>query len=397
MSFSSGNHPEKPRACGAVPSEVTSSHPPAPSARRPRLLRVALAGVALALAAGCWACSPIYVMKAGLAEMRILRARRPIPEVLADSGVDAATRAKLELVLEARAYAAEELGIDVGDSYTSYTRLESDTLALVLSAAHKDRLVSRTWWFPVVGHVPYKGFFSEADARGEQERLEREGFDTYLRPTAAFSTLGWFDDPVLSTLLDGDDIEVVATVLHELSHQHLFVPGEVGFNESFATFAGRVGAAGLFCSRSREGGPGPDMEACAESVARWRDHQRFSVFVDELVADLEDVYADQATSPETKLERREEVFAAALRRFDARIAPSFEALTFGGFRQRPLNNATLLASVRYYHRLPDFEAFLEAHGSDLRAALAELRARVSGTEDPFDVLPDRGAAATGAR
>jgi predicted aminopeptidase len=352
--------------------------------RRRRLLRGGVPLAALTLAASCAACSPVYVIRAGLAEARILRARQPIHAVMNDTTTDEATRGKLRFVLDARRFAAEELGIDVGDAYTMYTKLESDTLALVVSAAHKDALVPKTWWFPIVGRVPYKGFFSERDARDAQADLEAEGFDTYLRPTAAFSTLGWFNDPVLSSMLATDEVEVVETVLHELAHRHLFVPGQVGFNESFATFVGRVGATRFFCTR--EGG-GPDTVKCERARARWRDHQRFSVFVDGLVEELQAIYGDASLTPEHKVERRETVFAAALERFDTDVAPTFESIGFGGFRETPLNNATLLARIRYYHRLPDFDALLEARGGDLRVVLGELRLRADSVDDPFELLP----------
>ncbi len=340
-----------------------------------------LAGAAMVV--GAWACSPIYVIKAGIAEAKILAARRPIPEVVADSTTDDDTRNKLAYVLEARRFARDELGIEVGDSYTMYTRLDSDTLAMVLSAAEKDRLIPKTWWFPIVGHVPYKGYFGLDDAVEAQQKLEEDGLDTFLRPTAAFSTLGWFNDPILSTVLRTDDVEVVETVLHELSHQFLFVPGQIRFNESFATFVGRAGAARFFCTRD---GGGQDTVKCERARTRWRDYQRFGVFVDALVAELEAIYSDPSLSRDIKLERREAVFAVALRRFDAEVQPTMEGLTFGGFRSTPLNNATLLARLRYYHRLPDFQAMLDTHG-DLVDVLATLKSGLETTEDPFDLLP----------
>ena len=348
-----------------------------------RLLRALLLAGALAVGALAWACSPVYVIKAGIAEAKILRARRPISEVVADPATDADTRGKLAWVLEARAFAVERMGIDAGDAYTMYTRLERDTLALVLSAAEKDRLVPKTWWFPVVGRVPYKGFFDEDDARSAQAGLEADGFDTYLRATAAFSTLGWFNDPILSTVLRADVVDVVETVLHELSHNFLFVPGQVGFNESFAVFAGRVGAIEFFCTRP---GSGPDSVKCLRAQARWRDEQRFSAFLDGLVDELRALYGSDIPRDE-KLRRREEVFAAALARFDAHVVPTFEDSAYGGFRRTPLNNATLLGRIFYYHRLPDFQAHLERHDGDLKAALAALKAGVDTVEDPFDLLP----------
>jgi predicted aminopeptidase len=340
--------------------------------------------LALGVVVTAWACSPVYVIKAGIAEAKILHARRPITEVVTDSATDPATRGKLVFVMEARRFAAEKLGIDPGQAYTMYTHLEHDTLALVLSAAEKDRLVSKTWWFPIVGRVPYKGFFGEKDARSAQADLEKEGWDTYLRPTTAFSTLGWFNDPLLSTVLRDDDVGVVETVLHELAHTYLFVPGHVGFNESYAEFVGNVAAAQFFCTRQ---GGGPDTVKCLRAQARWRDYQRFGVFIDGLVADLERLYARTDLDSAQKVARREDVFHAALDHFGRDVEPTFESLSFGGFRSAPLNNATLLARMRYYHRLPDFQAYLDRHGGDLRAALGDLKAGVQGVEDPFSLLP----------
>lgn len=363
---------------------MNESLTPTPGPTRRRWLRGILALCAVALAAGCVACSPVYVVKAGVAQVGILRARQPIHRVLADSTVDADTRAKLAYVLEARRFAAEELGIDTGESYTMYAELERDTLAHVVSAVYPDRLVPKTWWFPIVGHVPYKGHFSLDAALEERASLEEEGFDAIVRPTAAFSTLGWFNDPIMSTALRTDEVEVVNTVIHELSHQHLFVPGEVTFNESFANFIGRVGAARFFCSRE---GSGPDSVKCQRALARWRDAQRFSAHLDGWVPELLALYADSTLTTEEKIERREVVFADALARFDADVAPELESLTFAGYRNTPLNNATLMSRIRYYNRLGDFDAFLAEHGGDLTAALEDLRVRAPTAEDPFDLLP----------
>lgn len=351
--------------------------------RRTVGVRTTLALLAATVAVGASACSPAYVIKAGIAEAKILRARRPIPEVVADPATDAETRGKLAWVMEARQFAIEKMGIAAGDAYTMYTRLDRDTLALVLSAAEKDRLAPRTWWFPVVGRVPYKGFFNVGDALRAQERLERDGYDTHLRPTAAFSTLGWFNDPILSTALRTDEVDVVETVLHELSHNFLFVPGRVTFNESFANFAGRVGAIEFFCNREWSG---PQSVKCLRAQARWRDEQRFSAFLDALVDELREVYASDM-SREEKLRRREVVFTAALARFDAEVLPALEDYRYEGFRRTPMNNATLLGLMFYYHRLPDFQALFEGQGGDLGATLDAVRRGVRGLSDPFDILP----------
>lgn len=354
------------------------------------------AALILALTAGgtFTACSPIYVIKAGIAEAKILAGRRPLPEVILDPATDNRTRGMLTLAAEARSFAQTELELEVGDSYTTFTQLESDTLALVLSAAYRDRLASKTWWFPIVGRMPYRGYFSEDDALEEQSKLDAEGYDTLLRPTAAFSTLGWFADPILSSLLRSDDVELIETLLHEMSHAHLFVPGRVRFNESFATFVGRAAAIQFFCTRD---GGGPDTVKCLRAQARWRDAQRYSRFLDVMIDELQAVYDDTDATIEEKLERREAVYATHQARFAAEVAPSFESLRFGAFMQRPLNNAVLLGQMRYYHRLADFAALLAEHSGSLSDAIEYLVQGTKGDGDPFDLLPSDPAPAIDGR
>src|SRR5690606_20228894 len=119
----------------------------------------------------------------------------------------------------------QALGLDAGESYTTYSWVDSDTLLMVLSAARKDRFQPYTWWFPLVGNVPYKGYFDFDQAYAEAARLDAAGYDTYVRPSGAFSTLGWFNDPVLNTVLRYSDVGLASTVIHELLHNTIFIPG----------------------------------------------------------------------------------------------------------------------------------------------------------------------------
>ena len=351
---------------------------------------VTLALLALCVGAGV-ACSPTYVVRAGLAESRLLASRRPLGEVILDRSTDPRTRGLLTLAREARTFARDSLRLDVGDAYTTYAELERDTLVLVLTAAYPDRLQPRTWWFPVVGHVPYRGYFDFEDAERERAALEAEGFDTWLRPASAFSTLGWFPDPLLSSLLRQGDVGMVETLIHELSHTHLFAPGQVRFNESFATFVGGVGAAEFFCRRA---GGGPDTVKCARARARWRDAIRFSAFLDPLVSDLQELYADTTLSTADRLERREQRFRRARDAFIHELSPTFEASTFSSFLSAPLNNATLLSRMRYYHRLDDFQTFLDGHDGRLVRVIDSFRQAVEAGRDPFSLLPEAPAGAS---
>ena len=374
-------------------SEPVSTGTEAPTGRkrRPWAKRVAVAAAVLLVATAALSvgtgCSPVYVIKAGWAEARILQARRPLAEVILAPETDERTRGKLTLAREAREFAMNALKLDVGDSYTTYTELDRDTLAMVLSAAYPDRLASRSWWFPIVGRVPYRGFFDLEEALEEQRKLEDEGFDTLLRPTSAFSTLGWFSDPLLSTIVRYDEVELVTTILHELSHNDLFVPGRVRFNESFATWVGRTGAIEFFCTRP---GGGPDTVWCNRARDRWRDMQLFSRFIDGLVEELEDVYGDSVTTREDKIARRQAVFERHLLHLREEVRPRLLSLTFSGFDARPLNNAILLSRMLYYHRLPDFEAHFSEIRGGLQEAIQALKTGIETADNPFELLPATG-------
>src|SRR5205823_1600957 len=175
--------------------------------------------------------------------------RRPIAELVRDSTIAPAVRQKLAVVLAARGFASDSIRLRARESFTTYSQLEHDTLVLVLSGAYRDRLQAYTWWFPIVGRVPYKGFFDFSAAKTAARQLDRGGFDVYLRPSPAFSTLGWFNDPLVSTSLRADSLDLANTVIHELTHNTFYAPGQAVFNESFASFVGARGSAWLFRSR----------------------------------------------------------------------------------------------------------------------------------------------------
>lgn len=324
------------------------------------------------------ACSPGYILRAAYEEAKILSRRQPIRALVEDPSVPVERREKLALVLQARTFAERVLELEAGESYTTFSELDSDTLALVVSAAHQDRFQAHTWWFPIVGRVPYKGFFSEEGARREMRRLEERGFDTYLRPTSAFSTLGWFNDPLVSPVLRAGRVDLVNTVIHELFHNTVFVPGQVAFNESAANFVGARGAIEFFCRRD-----GPDAATCRTARAAWADDLLFGRFLGGLVAELEALYGRADLTREQKLEAREEIFAAAKGRFATEVRPRLQVQSFASFQQQPLNNATLIARRLYYHRLDLFERVFQAYGGHLPAAVEAIVKAAEGAGDPY--------------
>lgn len=370
-------------AAGSTRGSIACSSAAVPSPRRrtpihrfDRLRRAVAAVLLLVLAPlGIGGCSPTYVIRAAFEESRILWRRTPIDRILADSRLPEEEREKLELVLEARDFAEAELGFDVGGSYASLSRIENPAIVHVLTAARRDRLESVTWWYPIVGRVPYKGFFSKDEAAFAALELEEEGFDTYVRPSAAFSTLGWFDDPLLSTLLRLDPVSLVEVVLHEIFHATLFVPGKMTFNESAAMFAGHRGAIEFFCRDDR-----PSREPCEVAERRWRDARRVSAFVGEVTEEVDRFY--ELKGEATTEDDRRRIFSALHGRFQE---IPFETDRYRRLSVREWNNAVLLHERTYFRELDLFEALYEETGS-LEPTVARLRAAVEGGDNPYEAV-----------
>jgi predicted aminopeptidase len=347
---------------------------------RRKLRRYTRIGVATVLiAALVSACSPLYVMRAAYEEGKILWRREPISDFIERPDVAPDTQEKLRLVLAARDYARDQLQFNVGGSYASYSYVDRPDLTYVVLAAPKTELRPYTWWFLIVGSVPYKGFFSKEDAEGEIERLKAKGYDTNLRTSAAFSTLGWFDDPLLSHLLRYEKVLLSEIVFHELFHNTLYINGAGAFNESSANFVGHRAAIDFFRDRFGEG-----SSEHQRALALWEEEKEFGAFIGEVARELIALYGRDLARAD-KLRLREEVFVRSKAEWSRRIADR-PLHRFRGFGQQPLNNAVLMHYVVYLKDLDLFEALYQACGSNLRHTIDVMREVATKRGEPFDAV-----------
>ncbi len=310
-----------------------------------------------ALSNGCFAAG--YVAQQTAGQLKLLTERRRIVDVLADPELSADTRRRLTLAFRARQFGVDVLGLRDGDNFDRYVETHGAPIAWNVTAAYADRLELVTYRFPFVGQVPYLGFFKQADAERVAAKFRQRGLDVSLRAVAGYSTLGYFADPIYSSMIDGPDARIVEVVLHEMLHGTLYIKGESAFNESLATFVGLEGAALFFAAHD---GQSAAVAVIADAAEAARYEAAFADFLHGVLAELRALYAAPLTSAE-KLARRQSVFTRAQAEYRRRFptAPG----TTATFVAHPLNNALLL-SYAVYHEDTDLHRRLFTRvGNDL--------------------------------
>ena len=319
-----------------------------------------------------------YLSRGAWEEGKILARRQPIAQLVRDRHTEPVVRQKLALVLAAREYARDSIRLNTKESFTTYSKLDRDTLVLVLSAAYRDKLEPYTWWFPIVGRVPYKGFFDFGDAKSAAKSLYDDGFDVALRPSAAFSTLGWFNDPLTSTTLSLDTLDLANTVIHEVTHNTFYAPGKAVFNESFASFVGARGAAQFFRSRGQP-------EAAAKVDAEWEDEKILGDFWTKLSSSLDSAYAQHPGSKAARIAARDTVYMRARQTLVSDIGPQLRTVSPFYVQRVPLDNASLLARRVYAKDLDLFDQVYERESRNLRRTIGRvIQLAKSSPKDPYE-------------
>jgi predicted aminopeptidase len=323
--------------------------------RRSTFCRCLAAG-ALALAV-CGCGSAGYYGQAVMGQARIMLSQRPIAELLGDPAAPAELKEKLAYVMALRAFAESELLLPVGRSYLAYADIGRPYVVWNVFAAPELSLAPKTWCYPIVGCAVYRGYFSEEQAERYAEELRREGQDTFVSGALAYSTLGWFEDPVLSSVLRLDRARLAALLFHELAHRVLYVSGDTTFNESFAT---AVEAEGVRRWAAAAGDPGLVMDY----DLRQREQEEFVAIVKRCRRELEALYAG-ALPPERKRVMKAAVISGLLADFGSAKRQLPGMARYDGWFAEGINNAALAAVSAYHDWVPAFERLLAESSGDL--------------------------------
>jgi predicted aminopeptidase len=320
---------------------------------------------------GCAAVfSGCYTLKQGTTMLGYLGKARPVEELLhGASGADAEFARR---VADIRSFALEELGLRETANYTKYVDIDRDYLAAVVSASASDSFARHEWWFPVVGSVPYKGFFNPDDARKERSRLEKKGLDVWVRGVDAFSSLGWFSDPLYSYMKEYPVHRLADLIIHESLHATIYLKNHAQFNEELAEFVGSEGAC-LYIEKTF----GEDSGESRAIAASDGDSTVFLGFIRELIAELELLYADSLPWEE-KLQKKAEIIQAAKARFVETYDALFQNDNYRGFSDLPVNNAYLELYRLYYGEDHYFRDLYARSGSDLKRFIAAAKTLKAG-------------------
>ena len=321
----------------------------------------------LLILAGSALCSGCYTLKQGTTMLGYLNRAVPLEDLLTEEDQRFAGQ-----VADIRRFAMDELGLKESKNYTKYVELDRNYLAAVVSACAKDSFTRHEWWFPVVGKVPYKGFFNAEDARKERTKLEKKDLDVWIRGVDAFSTLGWFEDPLYSYMKDYEIRDLAELIIHELLHATVFLKNHTQFNEELAEFVGSEGAKLYMESISEAADDREEVRA---------DGKKYIIFIQSLIAELDMMYNDPVLSRDQKLEKKAIIIKNSQESFLENYDENFTTENFRGFGTLPVNNAYLELYRLYYEKNNWFKDLYDRTGNDLGNIINAAKT-LKGKEDP---------------
>jgi predicted aminopeptidase len=322
---------------------------------------------AVIMVSGMTGCTSVsYYAQSLEGHVEIMAARKNVAKLIDDPSTPKALRAKLTSASDIRRFASDELALPENSSYRSYVDIGRDNVTFAVFAAPQFSLTPVTWCFPVFGCVPYRGYFSPKSAAESAAELQRKGLDVYVSGVTAYSTLGWFSDPLLSTMLRQDDTYIASLIFHELAHQKIYVNGDSGFNEAFAVTVETTGVKKWLRATGNRAG-----------LRRYEaDRKRKADFLG-LIAETRDELRQVYGSPRNP-ERMAAAKAATIDRLRMRYRQMRDKRWAGyhgydAWFDSPINNAKLAATAVYGEEVPAFLRLFDLCAGDYPRFYASVR------------------------
>jgi predicted aminopeptidase len=323
-------------------------------------------------------CGGCYLLQSAEGQLQLMAKRRPIDQVIAAASTPAKLRAQLEAVASIRDFASRELALPDNGSYRSYADVGRPYVVWNVVAAPEFSVDPKEWCYPIVGCVAYRGYFVEARARKFADEQRERGLDVVVAGTAAYSTLGHFDDPILNTMVGWDDVELASIVFHELTHQLLYVANDAAFNEALATTVEEEGVKRWLETQGRQ-----------QDLAQHRlEQQRYLKVVDLLGATrdkLRSIYARREPAQSMRAEKRK-AFMQLREAFAGLRAQWGGHAPFESWFDEDINNAHLASVATYFVCVPGFERELRAVHGDLPAFYRRARQLAKMPQPARDAL-----------
>ena len=333
--------------------------------------KVVLGLIITLLGLGLWQYELVgYGIMQAKGQIRVISEAKPIHDFLEDPSFPDSLKAKLRLIEEIKDYAVNQLGINDGGSYETLFDQQGKVILWNLTASKPFALEAKNWSFPVIGSFPYKGFFDLEKAKVERDQLKAEGYDTRIRPVNGWSTLGWFDDPILSNMLNRSEGQLAELIIHELTHGTVFVKDSIEYNENLATFIGEMGARKFLTEKY-----GSDSFEYKDYVNGESDFDQFIQHFIRGANVLDSLYQslDPSLDRETKSKEKQECIENIVQNLDTISFQDQQRYTGRFDRQLP-NNAYFMSFMRYHSKQDTFmEEYERQFDKDLKSYLTFLK------------------------
>ena len=311
-------------------------------------------------------CSDVgYYLQCAKGQMEVMSSSRPLTEVIADPQTPPELRQKLERVLLMREFAVAELGLPDNDSYRDYADIGRPYVVWNVVAAPEFSLKPKQWCFPVAGCVSYRGYFKQKDAEALALKLQEENYDVDLYGVQAYSTLSWFDDPVLNTFITSSDGRLAGLLFHELAHQLIYVDGDTPFNEAFAMTVQIEGVRRWF----QQMGSSDEWQKFLENQSQV---EIFQEFLKKIHSQLETLYQKDYSTEKMRVEKQRLISGAIVKFNQLKISGQLDH-RFDRWMSRGLNNARLAGIATYRELIPGFQKILRQCRGDFGCFFTQVR------------------------